>query len=145
MTSALIIRDAVAAGVVFTLTTTGAIRVKGPSSVVSRWAQLIRQHKGELIDVLRAAGDDWPELQENPNTLEAFVHAVQTRRMREQGLVPAHYTQPSHCEACGPVWLWQGAPEHVYGCTWCFNRVNGQPIPRPDSDHIPACSEGGGS
>ena len=133
MTAASIIHEALADGIALTLSPAGTIRVKGSSSVVSHWAPLIRQHKDELIAIMQAAGDDWPDIQNQPDNLAAFVHAVQTRLMREQGQVPARYTQPSHCEACGPVWpvwLWQGAPGFVYGCPWCFNRVNGQPIPR---------------
>jgi len=78
-----------------------------------------------------AAGDDWPEVQGNPHLLDAFVSALRTRRQREQGWRPDHYTQASDCGGCGPVWLWEGAPAHVLSCPWCWNRWEGRPLPEP--------------
>lgn len=84
-----------------------------------------------LVELRELAGNDWPELQNDPGQLESFAHAIQTRHMRESGLRPAHYTQRSECVACGPVWLWKGAPRHVEACPWCFNRHTGITVPRP--------------
>jgi len=83
-----------------------------------------------LVELQELAGDDWPELENDSEQLEAFAHAVQTRKMRESGRQPVHYTQASTCKGCGPVWLWEGAPGHVEGCPWCFNRRAGVIIPK---------------
>jgi len=45
---------------------------------------------------------------------------IQHQQM-EAGIVPGHYTQPSECASCGPVWLWEGAPDKVHGCPWCHH------------------------
>ncbi len=86
------------------------------------------------IDLQQLAGDDWQILQHDPALLRSFTHAAETRRMRESGHRPKHYTQLASCKYCGVVWLWKGAPPHVEGCPWCFNRVAGKPIPRPCRD-----------
>jgi len=52
-------------------------------------------HDIPLAELRELAGDDWPELQSHPDTLEAFANAVQTRRMRESGLRPPHFTPSS--------------------------------------------------
>lgn len=85
-----------------------------------------------LAELQKLAGDDWPELQNDLGQLEFFAHAIQTRRMRESGRRPAHYTQRSECTSCGLVWLWKGAPRHVLSCPWCFNRHAGVTVPRPN-------------
>lgn len=84
-----------------------------------------------LAELEAEAADDWKEMQHNPEQLEAFAHAIQTRRMRESGLRPAHYTKAAECTHCGPVWLWKDAPHRVMGCPWCFVRVAGKLVPRP--------------
>lgn len=61
--------------------------------------------------------------------LRAFIGVVEERHAREAGVVPAHYTERAWCERCGSVWLWTA--DTVQGCTWCSNRLNGRPIPRP--------------
>jgi hypothetical protein len=88
-------------------------------------------HGLTLAELEAEAADDWQEIQHNPGQLEAFAHAVQTRHMRESGLRPLHYTQRAECAHCGPVWLWEGAPDNVSGCPWCFNRATDVRIPRP--------------
>ena len=49
--------------------------------------------------------------------------------MRERGIVPDHYTAITKCKYCGPVPIFDGLPEKVNGCPWCFNRIKGLPIP----------------
>ena len=90
-----------------------------------------RVHGIPLAELRDLAGDDWPGLEADPGLMNAFAHAVRTRRMRERGEVPPEYTQIVHCEGCGPVPLWAGAPGRVVACPWCFNRVAGRPIPHP--------------
>jgi len=87
-----------------------------------------------LSEIRKLAGDDYTQIQNNPDAWNSFAYAVATRRMRESGKRPDYYTQKSICCHCGPVWLWEGAPAHVDGCPWCFNRVKGMFIPKPESE-----------
>ena len=88
-------------------------------------------HGLALAEVQEAAGEDWPEVRDDPAVLEALAHAVVTRRQRERGECPPHWTERCECAGCGPVFLWPGGPARVLGCPWCFNRAEGRPIPRP--------------
>ena len=121
------------------------LRFRAPKGVITPAIKgQLKTHKPQILDVLREAthhgipvselqelaGDDWSELQDDPDALESFAHAVATRKMRASGWRPAHYIQRSECAGCGPVWLWKGAPKHVQGCPWCLNRADGKPIPR---------------
>ncbi len=83
---------------------------------------------GELKAV---AGEEWPEIENDNATLGALAQAIQTRRMRERGEVPPHYTATTTCTRCGTVPIFPGAGKRVAGCVWCFRRVQGLPIPRP--------------
>jgi hypothetical protein len=134
------------------------LRFRAPKGVITpELKSRLKAHKPQILDVLRKAihygiqinelrelaGDDWPEIENDPDTLNSFAHAIATRRMRESGRRPGHYTEVSTCKGCGIVWLWQGASEHVEGCPWCFNRVKGVAVPHPekgaysgDSDHL---------
>lgn len=87
----------------------------------------------------QAAGEDWVRVRDDPAALEALVHAVVTRRQRERGECPPHWTAHRECAACGPVLLWSGSPARVLGCPWCFNRAEGRPIPRPVAVTCGAC------
>lgn len=84
-----------------------------------------------LAELEEAAGEDWPEVRDDPQVLEALAHAVITRRQRERGERPSHWSETCDCADCGPVYLWRGSPASVLGCPWCLNRAEGQPIPRP--------------
>lgn len=88
-------------------------------------------HGFTLAELEAEAAYDWQDIQHDPEQLEVFAHAIQTRRMRESGLRPAHYTKAAECTHCGPVWLWEDAPDVVMGCPWCFVRVAGKLVPRP--------------
>ncbi len=76
-----------------------------------------------------AAGEEWPEIENDDATLEALAWAIQIRRIREQGEIPPHYTAVTVCAHCGPVPIFAGVAERVEGCPWCFNRITGHPIP----------------
>ena len=93
-----------------------------------------QDHGLTLADLKQAAGPDWPEIENDPATLEALARAIQTRRMRERGEVPPHYTSTTSCAHCGPVPIFPGASERVLGCPWCFNRIRRLPVPRPKQD-----------
>ncbi len=86
-------------------------------------AEVAKAHSLTLTELKEAAGPDWPEVEADPKLAEALAHAVQTRRMRERGEVPPHYTAGTVRAGCGPVPIWEGAPEKVLACPWCFNRV----------------------
>jgi len=95
---------------------------RGPTSI----------HGVSLAELKPLAGEDWRWLNEEPARLQAFAHAVMTRRMRERGEVPPDYTGITECAGCGPVPIWVGCPPAVLGCPWCFNRLRGLPVPRHD-------------
>ena len=85
-------------------------------------------HGFTLAELEAEAADDWQEIQSDPGQLEAFAHALKTTRTRWRGEEPDHYTKAAECAVCGPVWLWEGAPDNVQACPWCLNIG---PVPRP--------------
>ena len=91
----------------------------------TKLTEVAREHGLTLSELEEAAGPDWPEVEADPKLAEALAHAVQTRKMRERGEVPPHYTGTTICAGCGPVPIWPGAPSRVLACPWCFNRVRG--------------------
>jgi hypothetical protein len=99
----------------------------------------VRGYGLTLAELREAAGEDWPEMRDNPSAIEALAIAIVTRRQRERGERPAHWTEICECVHCGPVYLWPGNPSRVVGCPWCFNRVEGRPIPRPVPVYCGAC------
>lgn len=132
------------------------LKYKAPKGVVSGVIkEKLKSHKPEIISLItqriaRAnlhgqsleelkviAGDDWPECESDPDTLEKFAKSVAIRKLRKQGIKPDSYTQACYCKQCGPVWLWENNwPAEVQACVWCFNRVSGIDIPRPTTyDH----------
>lgn len=60
MTPVDILEHATAEGVALTLSLAGAITVTGGQPVVDKWLPIIRDHKPELVQVLRAA-EQWRE------------------------------------------------------------------------------------
>ncbi len=82
-------------------------------------AHELRQFRGE-DEAQRVAGDEWSRLDNRER--EVLVRAVEARRMRERGEVPAHYTAKTVCAHCGEVPIFEGAPKRVLGCPWCFSR-----------------------
>ena len=88
-------------------------------------------HGLALAELEAIAGEDWAEVRNDPAMLEFLAHAVVTRRQRERGECPPHWTEHCECAGCGSVYLWPGSPARVLGCPWCFNRAEGRPIPRP--------------
>jgi len=63
------------------------------------------------------------------DTLNCFIKSLIDRQKINQGIRPNNYNKPAICKNCGPVWLWFSG--EVLGCPWCWNRANGNPIPRP--------------
>jgi len=120
------------------------VRVDGPDLVLSpknaltsKLASKIKKEKPALIrslqEIQRKAGADWEEIANDPAQLKAFAELLMIAKMRERGIVPDHYTATTECEHCGPVPIFEGLPEKIKGCPWCFNRIKGLPIPRKRS------------
>ncbi len=57
MTPATIIREAQAGGVSLTLSPAGTIKATGGEAAVNRWLPTIREHKAEIIDLLKPGAD----------------------------------------------------------------------------------------
>lgn len=74
--------------------------------------------------------EDWRKGLINTYTLTAFARSLILRREMDRGKRPEHYTEKANCKQCGPIWLWFAG--EVLGCPWCWNRLSGRPIPRPD-------------
>ncbi len=142
MNPAAIIKDATADGVNLALSPTGTIKATGEQAAVNRWLPIIRDNKPAIVATLRAANEpvDPEAIEERAAIMEydgglsreeaeALAHAMQTRRMRERGEIPPHYTEVTTCARCGPVHIFPGVPDRVDGCPWCFNRVKGLPVP----------------
>ena len=82
-----------------------------------------------LDEIREKIGPEWEEISKNPAELRAFLNLLAISKMRERGIAPDHYTSTTTCKHCGPVPIWQGCPPEVLGCPWCFNRLEGLPIP----------------
>ncbi len=116
------------------------VRVDGPDLVLSpkkaltpNLASRIKKEKPVLIqsleEIKRKAGSDWDEIADDPAQLKAFAELLMIGEMRERGIVPDHYTSRTECKKCGTVPIWLGCPPQVNGCPWCFNRLQGLPMP----------------
>lgn len=100
-------------------------RISGRSRVAPR-----DEIRPTWAEVEIEAGDDWPLIKNDRESLFAFRQALITRRMIERGEVPEHYTGSTNCKRCGLVPIFEGCTSEVQGCPWCFNRIRGFPIPR---------------
>lgn len=81
----------------------------------------------------KLAPEDIQELEACPDPLpflRSFAIACVWTDFRREGIAPPTWDQPAHCDRCGPVLLW--ASIEVAGCPWCWNRVHGVKIPRPN-------------
>ena len=64
-----------------------------------------------------------------PHEVPVLLEMLRIQDMRSRGIAPDHYTATTNCRHCGPVPIWDGCPTEVLGCPWCFNRLEGLPIP----------------
>ena len=121
------------------------VRVDGPDLVLSpkkaltsKLASKIKKEKPALIrsllEIQQKAGADWDEIANDPEQLKAFAELLMIAAMREKGIVPDHYTATTECSGCGTVPIFEGVPESVGACPWCFNRLKGLPMPSPGVD-----------
>ena len=116
------------------------VRVDGPDLVLSpkkaltpSLASRIKKEKPALIqsleEIKRKAGSDWDEIADDPEQLRAFAELLMIEDMRHRGIVPDHYTATTNCMHCGPVPIFEGNWPESDGCPWCFNRLQGLPMP----------------
>lgn len=107
----------------------------GPAVMEAQRLRLIRLAQSERLpvrEVLRLAGRDLDTLAGcTDSECLAYARALLLRAERRAGRAPSGWTQSVRCEGCGPVWLWHGAPGAVIACPWCWNRVEGLPVPGP--------------
>ncbi len=87
--------------------------------------------------VTLADSESWRKGEIGDAALKAFTDSLSERVEINRGARPRHYTQTALCKHCGPIWLW--FDDYVLGCTWCWNRCSGRPIPRPDNVHCQDC------
>lgn len=59
-----------------------------------------------------------------------FAYTVGTTELRKKGSIPPNYTDTTTCRGCGVVPVPEGSSETADICPWCFNRVQGLPVPR---------------
>jgi len=85
--------------------------------------RIARQHETNVIALKQVAGEDWSEISQDPEKLEAFADAFQKSRHMAQGIVPSHYTALIACRHCGVVPCFPTLDEQnsLLGCPWCFH------------------------
>jgi len=108
------------------ITQAAAEAVKGQSGHITA-ATLLSKLAPEDFTDLEACSDPLP-------FLRSFAIACVWTAFRRQGIAPPTWTEAAHCDKCGPVYLW--APIKVTGCPWCWNRLHGVNIPRPEHYEI---------
>ena len=109
--------------------------VRGSKSAKSTESRLLdlkelKEPRPTRSELQERAGPDWEEVSSDPAKLKAFAELVLIMDMRRRGIVPEHYTATTECVGCGKVPIFEGVPQQVTGCPWCFNRLMNLPIPR---------------
>ena len=94
---------------------------------------LYQKYGVHLDDIRKQAGTEWSDIKDDPTALQTYAHSIHTQRIIDRGEVPPDYKYVAHCRGCGPVWLWFKGK--VEGCPWCWNRLQGKPIPYPGGKH----------
>ena len=90
--------------------------------------ELLRKRRSELQ---KQAADDWDEISQDSAQLIAFASLEATRQIRESGAIPDSYIAITTCAGCkSRVPIFAGCPPEISGCPWCFNRLEGLPIPK---------------
>jgi len=123
------------------------IVVTSPIPLTDSQRSFLKAHKEVIVDTItsesvsgismkeisQVAGEDWPDIKDDPEMIKILADSICIRHMRESGEIPPDYIHKAICDGCGPVWLF--VTGHVQGCPWCFNRKNGLPIPTPATTH----------
>ncbi len=103
-------------------------------AIVSR----VREEKPAILDSLawvrEVAGSDWTDVSNDPEQLKDFADLLAIEDMRHRGIAPDHYTATAECRGCGLVPIFEGLPDKVDGCPWCFNRIKGLQIPKVNNN-----------
>lgn len=75
-----------------------------------------------LKELEEAANKDWFVISADSKMLKIFAFAVFTKKQRELGKIPEHYTSKTVCKRCGTVSVPKGLENggHVLGCMWCI-------------------------
>lgn len=82
-------------------------------------------------EIKKSLEDDWEEVSNDPDQLEAARYLVATAKKIEAGIVPDGYTKVTNCKYCGPVFVYESFPQsETQSCPWCRNRYKGLPIPK---------------
>jgi rRNA maturation endonuclease Nob1 len=114
-----------------------AARKRGSMSPATAQGDFVSNKHGLNLDELRKeAGLEWDDIKDDLAALQNFAHSLRVQRMRDRGEVPPEYKFIAYCRGCGPVWLWSSGK--VEGCPWCWNRLQGKPVPYPADDRKPA-------
>jgi hypothetical protein len=81
---------------------------------------------------------DWDDVKNNPVVITLCIETLQNRRLMTQGIAPPNFTAITHCYCCGDVYvpLTLVNNGNVIWCMWCFNRLYGLPIPRPNKQML---------
>jgi len=101
----------------------------GKSPLVQSVDKLSKELRESPDELREAAEDDWAEESSTPAKLIGFADSLAIARIRETGRIPDNYTSETECRHCGSVPIWPGCPPQVNGCPWCFNRLQGLPMP----------------
>ena len=93
-----------------------------------------KESRSTQSELQERAGPDWEEISADPEQLKAFAELVMIEDMRHRGIVPDHYTATTNCKHCGPVPIFEGCWPESDACPWCFNRLQGLPMPKTIAD-----------
>ncbi len=76
--------------------------------------------------------DDWNDYKDDPGLLELWADLLFKNRLIKQGIAPNNFTAITYCNPCGEVYVPPALVNsgNVLGCPWCWNRIEGLPIPR---------------
>jgi hypothetical protein len=85
-----------------------------------------------VVDTAMTEAHTWQDCPDE--VIAAYLRALHERGERIAGRIPPGWTLPGHCAGCGPVWLSPDSIHTALSCPWCWNRIDGLPIPRPPSD-----------
>ncbi len=95
-----------------------------------------KESRSTQSELQERAESDWEEIAADPAKLKAFAELVMITDMRHRGIVPDHYTATTNCKHCGPVPIFEGNWPESDGCPWCFNRLQGLPMPKEENDEL---------
>lgn len=122
----------------------GRLLIDAQEGVLSpHFKQCLAQHKQALIfllshyglsreEIKNVAGEDWNDIKDDTKAIYALADAIYKQKLMKKGQVPPTYTSSTLCANCGlvPVPPERRKNGHVLLCPWCWNRLEGLPIPK---------------